>query len=125
MSAIYLSGLAGEHANWLSVRQSVIAGNVANANTPGYKAKDVSAFEPGQARFTSLVATSASHLNPGSGTAANFKVSNESPWDVYHSGGTVNLPREMMKAGQVSVDFQLNTSVMKSFHRMVVSAFGV
>jgi len=125
MSAIYLSGLAGEHANWLSVRQTVIASNVANANTPGFKAKDISAFEPGQTRFASLVATNAGHLNPASGASGSFKVSNESAWDVYHSGGTVNLPREMMKAGQVSVDFQLNTTVMKSFHRMVVSAFGV
>lgn len=124
MSAIYLSGLAGEHANWLSVRQSVIASNVANANTPGFKAKDVSGFAPGGASFSSLVATNAGHFNSGSRPADGVKISNESAWDVYHSGGTVNLPREMMKAGQVSVDFQLNTTVMKSFHRMVVSAFG-
>lgn len=125
MSAIYLSGLAAEHANWLSVRQSVIAGNVANANTPGFKARDVTAFTPDEGRFASMVATAAGHVNAGqSGTAANFKITSEAPWDIYYSGGNVNLPREMMKAGQVSVDFQLNTSVMKSFHRMVVSAFG-
>lgn len=124
MSGMYLSGLAEAHANWLSVRQSVIAGNVANANTPGFKAREVSPFEDGKSQFATLMATSSSHVAGGINNAAGYKLSTDSPWDVFHSGGTVNLAREMMKSGDVATAYELNTTVMKSFHRMVVTAFG-
>ena len=124
MSGIYLSGLADAHANWLSVRQSVVASNIANANTPGFKAREVSPFQDGRSQFATLLATNASHLGGGVNNAAGYELSTDRPWDVYHSGGTVNLAREMMKSGDVATAFELNTTVMKSFHRMVVTAFG-
>ena len=34
-------GILGESLNVLSDRQNIIASNVANANTPGYKAKEL------------------------------------------------------------------------------------
>ena len=45
MSEIQLMNLAVQKADWLSVRQSILAQNVANANTPSYKAKDIVPFE--------------------------------------------------------------------------------
>ena len=36
--------LASSQARWLELRQSTIAANVANANTPGFKARDVEPF---------------------------------------------------------------------------------
>ena len=44
MEPVYLMKLANAHQNWLSVRENTIAQNVANANTPGYRAKDVESF---------------------------------------------------------------------------------
>ena len=41
---VNLFELAAKQAQWLSVRQSAIAGNVANVNTPGYHALDVEPF---------------------------------------------------------------------------------
>ena len=37
MSEIQLMNLAVQKADWLSVRQSILAQNVANANTPSYQ----------------------------------------------------------------------------------------
>ena len=37
--------IASQQNRWLSVRQSVLAQNVANVNTPGFKALDVEPFE--------------------------------------------------------------------------------
>lgn len=45
MEPVSLFDLAAKQAQWLSVRQSAIAGNIANANTPGYTANDVEPFE--------------------------------------------------------------------------------
>ena len=38
---LFLFELASSQARWLELRQSTIATNVANANTPGFKARDV------------------------------------------------------------------------------------
>ena len=45
MTAIHLFNVVSRSNQWLSVRQATIASNVANANTPGYKALDVEPFE--------------------------------------------------------------------------------
>jgi flagellar basal-body rod protein FlgB len=45
MQPIQLFELTSKQAHWLTVRQSVVAGNIANANTPGYAAREVAAFE--------------------------------------------------------------------------------
>ena len=45
MEPVNLFDLATQQARWLSVRQTAIAGNIANANTPGYARHDVEPFE--------------------------------------------------------------------------------
>ena len=114
MSEIYLGNLSLFHADWASQRQAVVAGNIANANTVGYKAADVVSFEKALARATEL---------NGDGTT-KLQVRQDQPWDILHSGTAVNLANEMIKAGQTSGAMDMNTSVMKSFHRMMLSAFG-
>ena len=45
MEPVNLFDLATRQSQWLAVRQSAIASNIANANTPGYTANDVEPFE--------------------------------------------------------------------------------
>jgi len=45
MESVHLFELASQQARWLSARQVTVAENIANANTPGYKAADVPPFE--------------------------------------------------------------------------------
>lgn len=121
---IYLSKLAGDQAKWLSVRQSLIASNVANANTPGFRAQDVKPMGESENSFSSLLRTDDKHLSSGIGNVTGVGIERESTWEIYHSGGNVSLPQEMMKSGEVAVAYQMNTTVMKSFHQMVISTFG-
>ena len=44
MQPVYLLDLATQQARWATVRQATIAGNIANANTPGYTAQDIQSF---------------------------------------------------------------------------------
>ncbi|ACL59392.1 flagellar basal body rod protein [Methylobacterium nodulans ORS 2060] len=46
MSGVYLIDLALREAQHLSARQATVAGNIANADTPGYRARDVVPFRP-------------------------------------------------------------------------------
>jgi flagellar basal-body rod protein FlgC len=66
MEPVNLFDLATRQSQWLAVRQTAIAGNVANANTPGYLAHDVEPFERVLERTAvSLNATQEGHLGFG------------------------------------------------------------
>ncbi len=67
----------------------------------------------------SLASTHPAHIDPSSGLAPTEKVSKSDSWEVFHSGNSVALEQEMMKAGQVNQDYALNTTIVKAFHRMV------
>lgn len=58
--------LARRRLQWLEKRQSVLAGNVANANTPGYVPKDVTPFQGVLNKHLSvtLARTKPGHMSP-------------------------------------------------------------
>ena len=43
-------------------------------------------------------------------------------WLVTHSGNSVSVEQELMKAGEVARNHALNTSIAKSFHRMYLAS---
>jgi flagellar basal-body rod protein FlgB len=49
-------------------------------------------------------------------------VRKEEAWDVTHTGNSVSLEQELIKAGDVNRAFRLNTSVAKAFHRMILAS---
>ena len=124
MGDLYLDKLSATNANWLSVRQSLISSNVANANTYGYKALDVKAMDDSSSPFRTMMQTQSNHIQTGIQNSAGVGIEEDVTWEITHSGNTVSLPQEMVKAGEVANGYQLNTSVMKSFHRMVLTVFG-
>ena len=44
MEPVFLTKLVSNSNDWLSVRQATIAENIANANTPGFRSKDLEPF---------------------------------------------------------------------------------
>ncbi len=123
MIPVHLFDLISQHNNWLSVRQSAIAGNVANANTPGYKAVDTAAFESAlnSARLN-MAATNAGHMSSSERGSPVTDVSEDGAWEIVHSGNSVSLEQEMVKAGEVHRSFAMNSGVLKAFHRMLMAS---
>ena len=77
--------------SWTSKRQQALASNVANLDTPGYRAKDFS-FQD-QLTSITMKATSGKHIAPSAdnSTARVYDVEGqEKP-----NGNTVNIEREM------------------------------
>ena len=111
MGQINLFAVASQQAQWLSVRQSAIAQNVVNANTPGYRPLDVTPFEKvlEQAQF-----------DKDSGHVQHASLQPEKSVEVKPSGNAVSLEQELIKADEVNRAYALNTSVIKSFHRMLM-----
>lgn len=125
MEPIQLFDLASRQAEWLSVRQEVVATNIANANTPKFRAKDISPFEAVMQSTGStmgMAKTHPSHFGASSlsdNIAVNeSEVSNEI--GVQESGNTVALAGEMTKTGEIKRQYELNTNLVKTFHRMML-----
>lgn len=123
MTPVHLFNVVSQHNRWLSARQVTIAGNIANANTPGFKAMDVAPFEMAmeQARLA-MATTTPRHITPPAGNEPAPVARSEATWDVTHSGNSVNLEQELIKAGEVNRGFRLNTSIAKAFHRMILAS---
>jgi flagellar basal-body rod protein FlgB len=121
MEPVNLFDLAAQQSRWLAVRQSAVAGNVANVNTPGYVAVDVEPFEKVLDKTgVTMAATQAGHLT-GHATEAGFAVrENERDPSLLPSGNSVALENELLKAGEVHRQFELNTAIVKAFHRMLM-----
>jgi flagellar basal-body rod protein FlgB len=116
-----LFNVISRHNQWLAVRQNAISGNIANANTPGFRAQDVQPFDAAleQARLTAA-ATRPGHLTSGPPDAPAIDLRRGEAWEVTHSGNNISLEQELLKAGEVSRSYRLNTSVAKVFHRMLM-----
>ncbi len=122
MEPIYLLSLASRKSSWLAARQTTVASNIANANTPGYKAKDLAAFsEVLNKTQLNLVSTNSAHLAPNGPGPLDQAKDATGAWDVTETGNSVGLEEELLKAGQVNGEYSLTTNIVKSFHSMLMS----
>ena len=120
MQPIQLFELTSKQAHWLSVRQSVVAGNIANANTPGYAAREVSAFDAVlEQTGAQMAATHPGHIREDP-LRSSVRSSAGGDVEVLPSGNSVNLPDEMSKTGEIKRMYELNTGMVKAFHRMML-----
>ena len=111
--------------HWLSMRQSLVAGNIANANTPGYKALDLQPFEAvldGQS-------ADGGHASRATWRPIRYGRDADERGRRRAGHGTSSIPaamstssRRLIKAGDVNRAYSMNTGVMKAFHRMLLSA---
>ena len=123
MDQVYLFGLASRRAEWLTNRQAIVAENIANVNTPAFKAKDIQGFSDVlESTQLAMAGTDPMHMADASGRSVAVEAEDEASWGVVHSGNSVSLEQEMLKAGEVSGQYSLNTSVVKAFHRFLLTA---
>ena len=123
MQPIQLFALASKQAEWLSVRQEVVANNIANANTPQYKAKDVASFDAVLDNTSMRMSrTNAAHFGD-SQLSNNVKVEDAALNDeigIQESGNTVAVSKELSKAGEIKRQYELSANLVKSFNSMML-----
>ena len=120
MEPIQLFELASDKAHWLSVRQSVVAGNIANVNTPDYVAMDIDPFETVLESVGSrMAATHPAHFTEDP-LRGSVRAGTGQDFDVSSSGDAVSLEEELIKAGDIRKEFELSTGLVRSFHRMML-----
>lgn len=115
--------LAERRLEWLEKRQTVLAGNVANVNTPGYKPKDITSFQNilNQHTAATLTQTNPNHLSGiGEGTRTLRRGGIASP-----DGNEVNIEEELEKVASNNDQQRLATnsySVYNSMFSIVIGA---
>lgn len=121
--------LASQKMQWLSARQKVIAENVANADTPGFKARETSSFQDmlkNNAPQSSLAVTRVGHI-AGTEPASNVRVdTDESSWATSIDGNSVVLEQQAIKANEVSESYRLAASLYrKGYELLTLSVTGI
>ena len=100
-------------------RETLSASNLANIDTPGYRAREVS-FEAalGSSSGLSLLGTDAKHL---SATAPPIgpTVKENSDMSAQRNGNNVQLDRELLEINRAMVDFSSAQTVLAAKFRLV------
>ena len=123
MEPVYLFGLVNQQRSWLSARQSLVAQNIANANTPGFEARDIVPFNKVLDNSTlQMAASDPAHLSLSPSESLKAQQKKSDSWEITHSGNSVSLEQEMMKEGEIRGSFTLDTNIMKAFHNMWISS---
>lgn len=91
---------------WLASRQSLLSGNIANADTPGYKPRDMVPFRLDGAGSTSIARTDPGHLG-GSAGAHGFASILATRFETRPSGNAVSLEDEMLKVSETQMEHQM------------------
>jgi flagellar basal-body rod protein FlgB len=114
---------AERHMSWLAARQAVTANNMANSDTPGFKAAEILPFgRELESAATRLAGSNPSHMQNSSQTAAGFGVRAQRNDETTLSGNDVIMEKEMRTAGENSRLYSFDIGLLKSFHRMLLSS---
>ncbi len=123
----------------LSQRQKIIAENIANSDTPGYRARDVapggfaealarasaSAMDGRAAVSAPQVEMPAAFAKLGSRVAANGRsVIDKNVLETKPNGNTVSLEEQLSKQAEVQMDYAAITNLYKKQMGMIRLALG-
>ncbi len=114
-----LVALTERRLGWLDRRQAVLAQNVAHADTPGYRPRDVIGFRQHLAGQLgpALARTQPGHLGPSrpgqAGSQPDRAVAEATP-----DGNAVSLDREAMRIAETDTAHALAMAVHRSFTGM-------
>ena len=125
-----LLSLLRERMSWLHQRQDVLSQNVANADTPGYVARDLKAQDFGNilsgetVRASTLAATDPRHIAIGPGKSGTFEDFQTNDVEANPNGNTVSLEMEMIKVSDTQAQFQAAANLYAKAMTMMKTAIG-
>ena len=119
-----------EKMKWHQARQGLLAENVANAETPGYKGRDLKAFgftehmaNLSTAKIETMT-TQPTHISVQATGADGFGARDMNSFEVTPEGNGVTLEDEMMKVTSNQMDYQTITAIYTRSLSILKSALG-
>ena len=121
---IGLFKMANAMATHAAERQGHISRNIANADTPNYRATDMVDFsETLESQAMSLKATRPGHLSGGATASADPQII-ERIGEPAPNGNTVSLENEVMQAATVRQQHDMALSIYQAAREVVRSSLG-
>jgi len=120
---------ASQRMQWLGNRQKVISENVANSDTPGFKAKDITSFSKmlESTQQAGMTTTNVRHISGNSQNISgiNTEVDKEA-WSETMDGNTVVLEQQTIKSNEISEGYQLAARLYrKGYDLLNLAATGI
>ena len=124
-----LFSMAARRMQWLGKRQEVLAHNIANSDTPGYrpqdlKAQDFNKFLRPSAPPTPVKTTQANHILPPKGNPKFREDKDKETYEVAPAGNAVVLEEQLMKVTETQGDYRLVTNLYQKHLGMIRTALG-
>jgi flagellar basal-body rod protein FlgB len=114
-----LFALGARRLDWLAHRESLIARNVANADTPGFRPSDLKPFEDSfETTAARLARTSAAHFGDGPGASAGPRAGAARSWETTLSGNAVSIEQELARSAETTRAAGAASAAVKAFHRL-------
>ncbi|MGY3439951.1 flagellar basal body rod protein FlgB [Marinovum sp. KMM 9879] len=122
--------LASQRMSWLGARQSVISENIANADTPNFRSKDITSFGEvlkASAPVQGMAVTDPQHIRSGPTPPPGVRVeTDEGAWEGSLNGNNVVLEQQTIKAAEVAGNYRLAAELYRKGHTLLtVAATGI
>lgn len=127
-----LLGMLKSKMQWHQARQSVLAQNVANADTPGFRPSDLKPISSNRSVRTAGLApvstarTHAAHMKgtPMGMQRAAFDNKTSKGWETTPAGNAVVLEEQMIKVSANQFDFQMASTLYARSLGLLKTAIG-
>jgi flagellar basal-body rod protein FlgB len=123
-----LMSILREKMSWLNARQAVLAQNVANADVPGYDAKDLKPLDfeqvlksTGQPGGIGLSVSDNRHISTDS-QASQFAETLSADTETTPAGSSVSQEQEMMKVSDTQAQYQAASNLYAKSIQMMRTA---
>lgn len=129
LNKLPIFALITQRMAWLTKRQEILAQNIANADTPGYRPRDLTDKSFGallRARLPSLGVrlTQQGHIMPSRSAGAFRADVGEGSVATTPSGNAVILEEQMMKVSETEGAYRLATNLYRKHVAMIKAAIG-
>ena len=116
-----INAALGRQMTQAVARQAVAAGNLANLDTPGYRAKDVKFADvlDGELNAGVIATTNSQHIGPPAGSAARPQTDEAIGLAARRDGNNVQLDRELLNMTKAGGDFTAAQTVLAAKFRLV------
>jgi len=127
LSKIKLFSALENKMDYIGARQSVIARNIANANTPGYRPVDLKkvnfAKMVDQQSGISMSTTNSGHISASTSNTGTFASQNQKTfYETTPTGNSVVIEEQMLKMSKNSMDYSATTSLYKKMTQLINTA---
>ncbi|HEY0265421.1 MAG TPA: flagellar basal body rod protein FlgB [Rhizomicrobium sp.] len=123
-----LFSMLRERMTWLHQRQDLLSQNVANADTPGYVARDLKPLDFEQALNNesghALMTTNARHIALSPSHASKFDDQEAPDQESNPNGNAVSLEQEMIKVSDTQAQFAAAANIYAKAMTLMKTAIG-